>query len=425
VHWIFVDSDKRRFPRRLVLALGPFLLTVALNAGCQRFGWYERAEWADLDTLQRAVTVERSSRIAIVLISDADYGDIFGRKSPLEPAKVVDLVRAVCDFRPQAVGVDLVTSDWTAEQASYANQTLAGCPVVWIVDVLGPAISDESTPGASPILVGNVLGRPPPGDRSDGSAGTDPCWALSVLQPDADGVIRRYTTHYPAVSAGGLDVSLHRTFAWTLAGSQPSGSPCVNRAPSRNWYGEAEHEKKIPFWANGAFPRINAHLMLDSRTQSKLFETLQTGVFAGNPIVVVGGAYRQARDRHRTPIGMLYGSEILANAIYTEREGTAIRDVAPWTSILVDIAVGAPILWFITSMRLRWPWAVILSSVAAVAAAFGISYWLYRYLGYFLGIFGAMAGIVLGVVVEACWDPFMKWAKQLKIRINLLLDESL
>ena len=389
-----------------MVGLPALLLAVGLNAGCQHLGFYERAEWADLDRLQRATPAAGANRIVVVLISDENYADIFKRTSPLDPAKVTALVNAVCRFDPLAVGVDLVTSDWSAQDAD-GLKGLERCPIMWIADVEG--VADRTTVGTTPpVSLGKVLGRTPDSDA---------CWALSVLQPDADGVIRRYGTRYPAVPPGSDVARPHRTFIWTLARSQATSPPCRGEPLD-----DRDREKKIPFGANASFPRVNAGMVLESAepSQVQLFTALRVGVFGDKPIVIVGGAYRQARDRHRTPIGMLYGSEILANGVFTEREKAEIVDATRVSSILIDLAVGAPLLALVTWLRLKWPWAVLASTAFAVVAAFAISWALYRYLGYFLGVFGAMAGIVLGIVVEACWDPLKAWVAELKERLASL-----
>jgi len=388
-----------------MVGLPAFLLAVGLNAGCQRLGFYDRAEWADLDRLQRSAPAARSSRIVVVLISDDDYAGLFKRTSPLDPAKVTALVNAVCRFDPLAIGVDLVTSDWSARDADVAK-ALAPCPIVWIADVEGLTATPMTVGTMPPVALGNVLGRAP---------GSDVCWALSVLQPDADGVIRRYATRYPAVPPGSDVAQPHRTFIWTLATSQATSPPCRSE-PSLD---DRDREKKIPFRANGSFPRVSARMILESAdpSQVQLFTALRVGVFGEKPIVIIGGAYRQARDRHRTPMGLLYGAEILANAVFTERENAEIVDAAGVSSILIDLAVGTPLLALVTWLRLKWPWAVLTSTMLAVVAAFAISWSLYRYLGYFLGVFGAMAGIVLGIMVEACWDSLKEWASELRERL--------
>jgi CHASE2 domain-containing sensor protein len=406
LRWIFFRAnDGSTFRELFMVGLPAFLLAVGLNAGCQRLGFYDRAEWADLDRLQRAAPAARSNRIVVVLISDEDYADAFRSTSPLEPAKVTALVNAVCRFDPLAVGVDLVTSDWSAQDAERAK-ALGRCPIVWIADVEGLAGTPTAGGTMPPVSLGKVLGRTPDSDA---------CWALSVLQPDADGVIRRYATRYPAVLPGSDVARPHRTFIWTLARSQATSPPCLSE-PALD---DRDREKKIPFRANESFPRVSARMVLESAdpSQAQLFTALRVGVFGDKPIVIIGGAYRQARDRHRTPIGLLYGSEILANGVFAERENAEIVDATPVSSILVDLAVGTPLLALVTWLRLKWPWAVVASTALAVVAAFAISWSLYRYLGYFLGVFGAMAGMVLGIVVEACWDPLKAWAAELKARV--------
>jgi CHASE2 domain-containing sensor protein len=308
--------------------------------------------------------------------------------------------------------VDLLTADWTAVDRE-RTKSFGTCPVVWIADVVGVGSESERSEGLVPVLPGKVLG-----ETTEASAA---CWGLSALQPDADGVVRRYTTHHPAMVSDSAETHPARNIALTLARGPWSASGCPSGSPPEGW----ERRKKIPFSANDSFRRTHAKLVLDSmdRQQQPLFETLRQGIFSDAPTVILGGAYRQARDRHRTPIGMLHGSEILANVVYTERVGREIVDVSPWMSLTVDLTIGTILLAGVTWLRLRWPWALVLSGSIAIGAALLISWGLYGYFGYFLGVFGAMCGVVLGVAVEASWDPFKEWCHELWARILAISRE--
>ena len=413
--WVFFEAKPgTEFAKKFAHGLVPFLLTVGLSVGCQRLGLYERFEWADLDALQRASRSVPATGIALVEISDEDYEKIFNRTSPLAPLKVIDLLAAVCAFDPQVVGVDLITSDWSPADVSAASEKLGQCPLVWIADVSARPGSSDANRDTTSVVLGKVLGRSPPMAPLRAEADGAPCWAMSVFQPDPDGVIRRYTTHYPAALGDEPIVRPYQTLAWVLTRKGWRPSVCIGGDIPNDW----TRAKKIPFGANSGFSPLSAELVLDSYPKKEpLYDTLKKEFFASRPIVIVGGAYRHARDEHRTPIGMLSGSEILASAVLTERDGNAVPDVAPAASMLIDLAVGGILLAFVTWLRLNWFWATLLSTLLAVGAALGISFWLYDYLGYFLGVFGAMAGIVLGVVVEAVEKPFKAWLRELRSRI--------
>ena len=412
LRWVFFSDDRSNFVRLFRIGLLPVVLTAVINAGCQHFGYYERAEWADLDRLQRTAAPVAANRVVLVLVSDRDYAEIFNQISPLDPQKVAQIVQAICRFGPRVVGVDLLTADWTLEDRE-RTKSFGSCPVRWIADVADVGRDADGPTGLTPVVLGKVLG--------ESTATSAACWGLSALQPDADGVVRRYTTHQPAVIADSSNPRPVRNIALALAKGPWSASECPSDSPPEGW----ERRKKIPFSHGDAFRRTHAKLVLDSmdRQQQSLFETLKQGIFTDAPTVILGGAYRQARDRHRTPIGMLHGSEILANVVYTERVGREIVDVSPWISLLVDLTIGALLLAGVTWLRLRWPWALVLSASVAIGAAFLISWGLYGYYGYFLGVFGAMCGVVLGVAVEASWDTFKEWSHELWARILAISRE--
>lgn len=426
LRWIvFADAPRRRrnVKRALLRELMKLLTVAATSAACQYFGVFERFERVDFDRHERTSTSRPSDGIALVLLSDDDYKEIFHRRSPLEAAEVGRLVTAICRFNPRVIGVDLLTADWTeAETTRLLSDLPSGCPVVWIPDVRGTAAertSSERTASAGrPLQLDRVLGRP--------ASAAGVCAAVAAFEPDTDGVIRRYSTHYPTVdSDAGGSRRTSPTLVWALARSDAGSPPCLgNDRLGSAGATDGAHAKRIRFSASERFVRLHARHVLDAVHEPTRFRELEP-VFRTNRTVIVGGAYRQARDAYRTPIGVLHGAEIVASAVFTERSPrNEIVDVPWYASFALDVAVGVFLLALMSWWRLRWPWAIAVSSLLVIAASLVISWSVFNYLGYFVGVSASLAGVVLGVIVDVSWDPladeWRRWRAQLRSRVATL-----
>jgi CHASE2 domain-containing sensor protein len=405
--WILVRDRKESpgFWSRFRPGLAVVVVVAGLNGACEQRGLYEKFEWADLDHLFRASTSQAAvPDISIVLISDDDYRDMFHARSPLEPAPLIDLVHAVCEFQPQVIGVDIVTVDWKEGLGAYERRrsgtSLAKeCNVVWVRDAVEEVTTEPqaSLPSDTPYFrLGGVTGYDGPTEGL--------CAPIPVFDPDEDGVVRRYSTHALAQPSGGVEPRLapYATLAWALAGGGARQGRCGFADGADKDL--ATRTKKIRFTGNYDFPRLSASLVLqtvkapEDRFKQEIRSRLK------DKIVILGGSYRYARDRHVTPIGPIFGAELLANAVESEISGH-IDDVSPYWSLSVDLIVGTLLLALVTSLRLRLPWALLASSLVSVLGAFLICWVLFNYYGYFLGVFGAMAGVVLGVIAEVVWEP--------------------
>lgn len=392
LRWFFFVRRERRLTWRDVLPGLVLLASVAIvNSTCQQRGLYEQLEWADLDRLQRTAAETGGAGISLILIDDEDYERVFDATSPLAADSLVALIAAACRYGPTVVGVDILTSDWPADfHDEVAAPRLAGCRVVWISDVLASATAAGHD--APALRLGRTVGADAP------PAGV--CVVASVLRPDDDGVIRRYSTWYPAAAhAQGSDPLRQPTLVAALAAHDTT---CLRPTPLRP--GETHDNPKIRFSSNARFPRLPARYLFDAAAEPGGQLDRSTHELLADRIVIIGGAYRHARDQHRTPIGFIHGAELIANAVHTEL-AAPIADVRWWQSLLVDLLVGTMLLVGITWARLRWPWASLASFVLTAFAALMISWLLHNYLGYFLGVLGGLMGVVLSVLASVVWEP--------------------
>jgi hypothetical protein len=79
-------------------------------------------------------------------------------------------------------------------------------------------------------------------------------------------------------------------------------------------------------------------------------------------IVLLGGHYRAARDEHPTPLGLMTGVEILAQALETELEGRGRP--APSPAVLLILQSLAVLFLVTLFVRFSFPRAFLLSVVA-------------------------------------------------------------
>ncbi len=120
-------------------------------------------------------------------------------------------------------------------------------------------------------------------------------------------------------------------------------------------------------------------------------------------IVILGAAYSDARDRYSTPVGEMYGTEILANAAI----GQPIGELSFWSSLAVDCTVSwvlMCLLSFVPSFTLR----SILSFALSMAFAFWFAWILYNKLGLFSGIYTSLAGTIIAVAADPLQEKIVE-----------------
>jgi CHASE2 domain-containing sensor protein len=407
----FRERDASRaanFWRRFPSGVAVVILATVINGICHRLGMFEKWEWTDSDKLLRNASTESpSTRVVLILISDDDYrSELFHNQSPLPAAPILDLVSAVCRFHPKAVGVDILTGEWSPNEMERAKRrfvdlTASNCHVIWIRDAEENSHSAaEESQDNSYFRLGRVVGNdgPPHGV----------CTALPVFVPDSDGIIRRYTNQVAASPPGEVRLGQYVTLPRAL--TSPGDCGFLNSSDQ-----SSATSQKIRFTGNSQMLRLPARQVIDTLDESfgSFRDQLQSRV--RDSIVIVGGSYRYARDRYLTPIGPLLGAEIIGDAVQTVND--PIRDVSLLRLLAVEFGVEVLLLALVTVLNLRLPWALALSGLFAILAAFGISWFLFHYAGYFLGVFGATVGVVLGTLGEVVYEPIREdlkqWSEQL------------
>lgn len=385
--------------RSFLFGLIPVCLLTLLSISLHRTSIFEKLELADADKLMR-VGEDRpaSSRPILVLISDDDYLRIFGGTSPLAPTHLLRLVKNTCLLNPKRIGVDILTSDWTPEQTRQAQFHLdeikrSGCNVVWIRDAdpaenRGPeSSSQEVTPE---FLLGEVVGQKTP------SQGV--CAALPLFFPDADGVIRNFRKTVPAFPPGTPQSQAYATLVGALAYPGSCGFTLREELAQ-----DSGSERKIRFGVTDNMTHLPAGQIyaLDPNATNDSFRLALQQQFK-DATVIIGGAYRTARDRYATPIGYLFGAEIIGDAISSVYDPIPI--VSTWLLTASELAVDVFCLGIVAFLALRLPLAVLLSVALSIGAALLLSCFLFHFAGYFLGLLASTLSIFLGSIVELLFD---------------------
>lgn len=323
--------------------------------------WYARDGFDDFEATVRDIQARsaepRTSRNVVVIhITDADYADLFGGRSPLDRNAVLRLLTAVMAGHPRIVGVDLETSDpsWRA-----------GAPAEWAGQVVWARTGTESEQhaggGTSPargiscavptFVPDAVLAAP--------AAAT----GLVMFDADARGTVRLYRRVWTTPTGGIPSLAFALTGGRDGATRTAADSVCpryIRYRPSDTvGYTAAQ---VLDLNGTGGHP--------DSLTAAYRGAN---GPLAGK-IVLVGGSYRAARDRHFTPFGLLNGVDVLAQVVNTELEGGA-RVVPPgWKVTVLQFIAALPLLLVFAVLPFRRATALSVALTPGLTAA--ASWWL-------------------------------------------------
>lgn len=281
--------------RRLTRGVSLVLVLIA-------FTFYERAtilaqlERSARDVHARLRPAREATDLIVVRITDADYETHFERQSPLDVGRLRSLLDAIAGGRPRAIAVDLATAD---PRFRSMLDGWEGPPVVWAREWAPCGMSGPTDPGC------------PDGRRAAllDFAGVDQPesrYGLVGMERDPDGVIRQYRAFRAIGDTLRPDLATAVMEAQGLPASEAADRPrFISYAP-------------LP---PGAF--MNASSILEA---ARIPDFGEVGVLRDR-IVLLGGAYREARDEHATPLGFMYGVDVQAQVIQTELEGGGLRPV--------------------------------------------------------------------------------------------------
>jgi CHASE2 domain-containing sensor protein len=308
------------------------------------FTLYERAtilqqlERTARDFHTQLVGPRSATDIIVVRITDSDYASMFASTSPLEPNTLGVLLSAIAAGRPRLIAVDLATAESQFRPLAAREY---GVPIVWGREAAacGPGAPTDT---ACDVTVLTALLDFAGSDRPDSRFG------LVSMERDPDGVIRRYQRYrqvgdslYPGLAAAVMDVLGKK-------GDVASEDPrYIRYAP-------------LP---PGVFLEASA---LVRAARSPDFG--EVGVLRDR-IVLLGGAYREARDEHATPLGRAFGVDVQAQVIQTELEGGGLQPVGLGLIGIVLVLNSLALLFLFQLVDLRHAFWISIAAIPLLATA--------------------------------------------------------
>jgi CHASE2 domain-containing sensor protein len=282
-----IRRSRRPFWRHLLRTTPVILATILLTVLAGRVLQLDQAA-IDLESRWRRPSTD--SPIVVVHITDDDYETLFGSTSPLSPSRVGEILDAITVGKPRLIGVDLDTS-----HHDYATLESDHWPsIVWMQDLI--ADRGEARPGAVKGLDAAAFrGRP----LSTNSATRVDTAGLAIVAPDTDGLIRRYQRCWKTRDGS------FPSFVWAISEPQHADVECASQPRPRRHVIEYGRFTRWSFSVGQILEQPHA-----AREQ-----------WLKDRIVLLGGAYAAARDVHATPLGQMFGIDILAAAIETELTG--------------------------------------------------------------------------------------------------------
>lgn len=343
---------------------------------------FRKLEGTALAFEMRVRAAPKDRQVVIVRITDEDYQKYFGGKSPLDPARVHDILDKIATAGPTVIAVDLNTS---AEAFQSFQSAPNWPPVIWARDATYSHVRGK-------YLLSGVLGRDSPLVPS----------GLVTFPLDSGGAVRSYVRFYD--TNVGSAPSLAEEVLKKYSGSErrPPDAPDFKEELLINYPGSAESEY---------FFRVPVRQLYEMSDQGRLGK----GTFFENKIVILGGDYA-VQDEHDTPVGWMTGSQILASIIETERLGGGRRPMGIVAVVLLAIIDSVVLLFLIHILGLGR--TLLLSIVIIPVLAVLLSLLLFGsivYSGTFLII---LIAVLAQQVYEKGKDYFKKWREQVADEIK-------
>jgi CHASE2 domain-containing sensor protein len=381
------------FPRQFLWVL---LISVGVTWFEEHRVIVEMQSWS-LDLFLKHSAPVSFDDVYIVYISDADYRDpdMFKAQSPLDAQMVVDLIRAVASLNPKLIGVDLDTKDssWSLaidKNCSAKNSTLRFAPPSKPTLVLArmpveSKIQPKSSGAEKPIQLYQLVG---------GSEGcSQALYGVPRFLLDADGVVRRYVGKFD-IDGENPKESFARVIVenFTKAYQSSRGMRILNFAAAHNPDRGISAAQLCAVAGQGHSSSCAQEAKEVTGQDLVKAEGWRDAVLNKGKIVLIGGAFEDARDAYLTPIGTLHGVDLNALAIDSDLHPGAIDD-APWPYGLAgDLVMGTLIAWIFWHFEGRPTLALLLSTFGVGFGSLLIS-WLLLQVVVWLSFIPVLVGV--------------------------------
>jgi CHASE2 domain-containing sensor protein len=379
---------------------------------------FEYVKGALVDAFTRSDKIEMPNNLLIVEISGDDYTDFFKATSPLDPNVVLQLITALQPVRPSVVALDLDTSDaqWACVDPLKVQNLLPESKFVWAQVPLQSHGGERSAEEAARITLGPVLGGKITDEKQMG---------LARFPQGEDGYVRQFRSTYevegklPAAlpcppspqdkikqAPSQTPVSAQTTPVETgTTREMPAFFRAIAEAyhqadPTKSKLAElSEKTKYLQFTGTRHnFYTVGANHLLTKDEKGHVVAKSFTAEGLQKPIVLVGGAFPEARDEYYTPFGSMPGVELIANAVETEL-GRGVTELGPWTLRVIDFCFGLLIV-FIYFVNADRPIHALGWSLGAMGLVVAVGALFYYGVGAFLNFVPVMAGMVIHQMIE-------------------------
>lgn len=346
------------------------LIVAALLTLTGVYGEVER-QVSDLSIYLAREPADRD-QVVIVSIKDDDYEKLFGSRSPLDPARLNCVIRAILKFEPRVIGVDIDTTDVSFAGLDPANGDI---PIVWGADAI------EDQPGHLVEIVAPLGGRELPAQNFA---------APFLMLPDSDDKTRHYQRE---LEINGTGVP---HFAWKIFSLYDPAA-----AGSR----EASSDLRFIDFIDGVRENVMPHrINMPASTVLELAANNGAGDAFKDKVVLLGGYYHQNKaergsDLHMTPLGEVFGVDLLASVVETEISGGGTKPVGRVGRIFFNF-VGFVVISF---LFFRFPFykALIGSVIGIVVVSLFTMFFYSNFL-----IFPALLFLLLLALVDWIRDHF-------------------
>jgi hypothetical protein len=385
---------------RTLLSVGWSLLLVILLQFADYHGWFSPWNARVFNWILRFHGTHPDTQLAqnifIVEIDDAAYQACFRSQSPMDPARIVNLVSQIATgAEPRTIGVD-VRTEGPAYADSIASVTALKPSLVWVsaFEVLksrGPSFpawlwgaSDELVLKPQP-----VLGIAP--GLLEKSAQTR--WGVPVYPKESDGAVRQFPRTVDLETSRGEQST--QTWATKVANAY-CGGHCG-----------AESAQEVYLSYAGVMPRSFKMLDLftcpgdhDVQPGAHSWEVFR--FLARDHLVLVGGTFQKPLDFYETPVGEIPGVMINAYAVKAELTGNGYEEIEQPLGWLLDWGMGLLLLVLNRQMPKGRPMQELAVGTIVVAAVCLGSLFV-AHGRYLIGFGGEGIGVLLDQAQKA-WD---------------------
>jgi CHASE2 domain-containing sensor protein len=206
--------------------------------------------------------------------------------------------------------------------------------------------------------------------------------------PDEDGIVREYKEFIQ-----GADHQYYPSVAFNLVEVSQRGPQACRGALANLDRNQSAEAAKVNFRGpKNAFDHLSISALM----------TLKDLPAAAHPlhgkIVLLGGAYRAARDAYPTPFSYLDGVDIIANTVDMNLPGNKeLRDMPAWLKVAGYVQGVVLLAGFYFVSR---TWRLLIGLLVVPVYALLVNWLAFQWAGTFVSFVPCFAGIVIHEIVE-------------------------